>query len=311
MRSTLRWMVLAVAYGACAAAPAAQDEARVPSPAAKVSRQLVEQKEAFVKRLLSDSATARRIESGNNAEARKHLAAAQERYGKAVLSIRNNDIAGADRQLNEATWFIGKARQLVPDPLTRDVEHRARYAQMLDSVESLKVSYQRHLQRMQGGPPGAPVSDALLVKVAQLVDAAKGFANAKRVAQANKALSDAEQTLMVGLSRVLGAKTIEYAQHFATPAEEYAHELERNRSYGDLIPIALAEFKPGSEAIREVQNFTDANRKLREQAQQHAARNDHRSALAALRGGTARLQNALAAAGLRVPPDPKPERVQR
>lgn len=299
-------IMLAAAFCACVATHAAQGETRVPGPAVKVSRQLVEQKEAFVKRVLSDSPAVRRIEAGNKAEARKYLAGAQESYAKAVLSIKNNDIAGADRQLNEATWLIGKARQLVPDDLTHSVAQRERYAQMLESVESLRISYQRHLQRTKGQPPGVAVSDAQLVKAAQLVDSAKSLANSGEVAPANKALSDAEKTLMVGLSRVLGVKTIEYAQRFETPAEEYAYELERNRSYADLIPIALAEFKPDSEAIREVQHSVDTNRRLREQAQRHAEKKEHRSALAALRGGTAHLQSALAAAGLRVPQYPKP-----
>lgn len=300
MTRALRWLLLATASLACTAAPA-QREAKAPGPAAKVSRQLVEQKEAFVKRLLSDSPAVRRIEASNDAEARKYLAGAQESFTRAVLSIRNNDIAGADRQLNEATSLIGKARQLVPDPLTRDIEHRVRYVQVLESVESLRASYQRHLQRARGQPPGTPVDDAHLFKAAQLVDAAKSLANSERIAQANQALSEAERVLMVGLTWLLGTRTIEYAQRFETLAEEYAYELERNGGYAELVPIALTEFKPGSEAIREVQSLLDANRRLREQAQRHAAKKDHRAALAVLRRGTAQLQGALAVAGLRVP----------
>lgn len=301
----LQWIALAVTSGTCVAAYAAQGEAKVPSPAVSASRQLVEQKAAFLKRVFSDSPAIRRIEAGNNAEARKFLASAQENFRNAVLSIKNNDIAGADKQLNEATWLIGKARQLVPDPLARNVEHRVRYAQMLDSIESLRISYQRHLQRARPQPPEA--ADALLVKVAQLVDRAKGHAESEQVVQANKSLAEAERTLMTGLGRVLGSKTIEYAQRFETPAEEYAYELERNRGYADLIPIALDGFKPRGEAVREARQFVDANRGLREQAQRHAAAEDYHSALTALRSGTAQLQSALAAAGLHVPQGPRPQ----
>ncbi len=302
-----QWIVLAITGCAYAVGQAADSEIKVPSPPSKVSRQLVEQKEAFLKRVLSDSPAAKRIEASRNAEARKHLAGAQESYTKAVLSIRKNDFAAADRQLNEATWLIGKARQLVPDPLTRGVEHRARYAQMLESVESLRLSYHRHLQRVKEQDSGVAASDAQLVKVARLVDTAKSLASSEQIAQANKTLDEAEQVLMVGLSRVLGTKIIKYALRFETPAEEFAYELERNRSYADLIPIALAAFNPGSQSIREVQHFVDINRRLHEQAQQHSGKKDYRAALKALRDGTAQLQNALAAAGLRVPQDPKPE----
>ena len=296
-----QWTALALTGCACATAVAAQSEAKAPGAAVNASRQLVEQKLAFVQRVLADSPAARRIEASNHAAAKKYLAGAQENYSSAVLSIRNDDVAAADRQLNEATRLIGKARQLVPDPLTHNVEQRVRYAQMLDSVEALRISYQRHLQRARPQPTGMGANDALLAKVAQLVDSAKSLAQSQQVVPANKSLSEAERTLMLGLGRVLGSKTVEYAQRFETPADEYAYELERNRSYADLIPIALDRFKPGGEAARETRHFVDGNRGLREQAQRHAEAKDYRAALTALRSGTTQLQSALAAAGLRVP----------
>ena len=307
MKRLLQWSALALTSCACAAAISALGEAKVTSPAPSASRQLVEQKLEFLKRVLSDSPAAKRIEASNNAAAKKYLASAEENYRNAMLSVKRDDVAAADKQLNEATSLIGKARQLVPDPLAHNVEHRVRYAQVLDSVESLRISYQRHLQRARPQPAGTGANDALLAKVAQLVDSAKSLAQSEKVMQANKSLTEAERTLMVGLSRVLGSKTVEYAQRFESPAEEYAFELERNRSYADLIPIALDRLKPGGEALRETREFADGNRGLREQAQRHADAKDYRAALTALRSGTTRLQSALAAAGLRVPQDQKSE----
>lgn len=302
MTRPLPWLALALC--ACASGPLDAAEVRTPGPAVRASRQLIEQKLAFLKGALSDSPALRRIEAGDSAEARKLLAAAQENYRNAVLSFKNNDLAGADKQLNVATSLIGKARQLAPDATARNVEHRVRYAQMLESVESLRISYQRQLQRAKP-PRGEVEGDALLVNVVRLIDDAKGLAKAEQVARANQTLAEAERSLMTGISRALGSKTIEYAQRFDTPVDEYDYELDRNRSYAELIPIALSEFKPGVEAVREAQGFLNANRGLREQAQQRAAAKDYRAALAALRNGTTQLQKGLAAAGLRVPPDPK------
>jgi len=301
MRRLLQRSALALTSCAYVAAFAAQGEANAQSPAVDASRQLVEQKVEFLKRVLSDSPSAKRIEASDNAAAKKFLASAQENYRSALVSIKNNDIAAADKQLNEATASVGKARQLVPDPHTQNFEYRVRYAQLLDSVESLRISYQRQLQRAKPQRTGTGANDALLTQVAQLVDSAKGLAQSEQVMQANKSLSEAERMLMVGMSRVLGSKTIEYAQRFESPAEEYAYELERNRSFADLIPIALDRFKAGGETVRETRKFTDANRGLREQAQRHADAKDYPAALTALRSGTTQLQSALAAAGLRVP----------
>lgn len=295
----------------CALLGASQDvtaaEARAPASAVSVTKQLVEQKEGLVKRLLADSPAAKRVEGSGNAEARKHLAAAQDAYNKALAAIKANDLNSADKQLNEATWMLGKARQLVPDPVTRNIEHRVRYAQMVESVESLKATYQRHLQR---GRINA-AADAQMIKAVQLIDSAKNQANAEQLEQANRTLGEAEKLLMVNIGRVLGTRTIEYAQRFESPTEEYGFELDRNRSYGELIPIALAEFKPSSEAIRQVNYFVETNRQMREQAQQHAAKKNYREALVAIRGGTGYLQSALGAAGLHVPQDIKTETAAR
>ena len=303
MKRLLQCSALALSSCAYLAAFAAQGEAKVASPAVDASRQLVEQKVDFLKRVLSDSPAAKRIEASSNAAAKKYLASAQENYRSALLSIKNNDLAAADKQLNEATASVGKARQLVPDPQAQNFEYRVRYAQLLDSVESLRISYQRQLQRARPQPAETVANDALLTKVAQLVDSAKSLAQSEQIMQAGKSLAEAERMLMVGMSRALGSKTVEYAQRFETPSEEYAYELERNRSYADLIPIALDRFKAGGEAIRETRQFTEANRGLREQAQRHADAKEYPAALTALRSGTTQLQNALAAAGLRVPQD--------
>ena len=156
MKRLLQWSALALTSCACVAAFAAQGEAKAPSPAVDASRQLVEQKADFLKRVLADSPAAKRIEVSNNATAKKYLASAQENYRSALLAIKNDDRAAADKQLNEATASVGKARQLVPDPHVQNVEYRVRYAQMLDSVESLQISYQRQLQRAKQQPMGRP-----------------------------------------------------------------------------------------------------------------------------------------------------------
>ncbi len=306
MTRVLPWMVLLGGACASAIAVAAQSEAKAPGSAVKISRQLVEQKEALVKRVLFDSPAVRRIEASGNNDAKQYLAGAQDSYRKAVISIRSADLAGADMQLNHATRLISEARQLAPDEHMRSLEQHARYTQLLKSVESLRLSYQKYLQRANVQPRG----DAHLPRVTRLVDTAKSLAASDQLTRANSALGEAEQVLMAGISQVLGSKTIEYAQRFETADEEYLHEHERNRSYADLISIALAEFKPGSAAIREVQRFVDTNRQLREQAERHAARKEHRAGVAALRSGTSHLQSALAAAGLRVPQDEKPQRSQ-
>ena len=60
MTRLLQLTALALSACACAATCVAQGEAKVPSPAVSASRPLVEQKLAFVKRVLADSPAAKR-----------------------------------------------------------------------------------------------------------------------------------------------------------------------------------------------------------------------------------------------------------
>lgn len=307
MKTTLAWAGLAVCLSVATGETTIAAEVRAPGSTVGATKNLIEQKEALVKRLLADSPAAKRVEGSGNTEAKKHLAAAQEAYTKALAALKANDLNAADKQLNDATWMIGKARQLVPDPATRNIEHRVRYAQMVESVESLKATYQRHLQRGRM----RPASDPQMTRAVQLIDSAKNQANAEQLEQANRTLSEAERLLMVNIGRVLGTREIEYAQRFESPADEYGFELDRNRSYSELIPVALAEFKPGSEAIRQVNYFVETNRQMREQAQRLAAKKSYKEALVAIKGGTGYLQSALGAAGLQVPQDAKLETAGR
>jgi len=307
MKPKIIWLGQALCVQLLTSALALAAEIRAPASSTGISKSLVTQKETLVKHLLADVPAARRVEGSGNAEAKKNIAAARDAYQKALVALKANDLTNADKQLNDATWMIGKARQLVPDPVSHNSEHRVRYAQMVASVESLKATYQRHLQRGRI----QPASDPQMVRAVQLIDGAKREANADHLERANRTLAEAERLLMVNIGRVLGTRTIEYAQRFESPAEEYGFELDRNRSYTELIPIALAEFKPDSEAIRQVNYFVETNRQMREQARQFAGKQNYKDALAAIRGGTGYLQSALGAAGLRVPQETKIESAGR
>ncbi len=307
MKSVITWLGAALCACLLNGEWALAADARVPASSVDISKSLVVQKEALVKLLLADSPAVKRVEGSDNVEAKKNFTAARDAYQKALAALKVNDLRNADKQLNDATWMIGKARQLVPDPIRNNIEHRVRYAQMVASVESLKATYQRHLQRGRIAPAG----DAHMINAGQLIDSAKREANAEYLEQANRTLGAAERLLMTHIGRVLGTRTIEYAQRFESLSDEYAFELDRNRSYTELIPIALAEFKPDSEAIRQVNYFVETNRQMREQAQQLAAARKFRDALAAIRGGTGYLQSALRAAGLQVPSETKIESAGR
>jgi len=267
-------------------------------------RATVEQKEALVRKLLTDAPIASRIAAADNDEARKLIAAAAAHHGDARRLLGENALREADARLNEAMWAIGRARQLVPDNASRAIEQRVRYRRLMESVEGIRASYERHLSRSLGLSTGTPLRDAALDESTARLEEARTLLNAERLHDATQALERAEQVLLVGLNRVLGSTTLDYAPKFDTPADEYAHEMDRNRSFLSLVPVALHEFRPTIEAMQLVNRYVESNTAQVGLASRHAERREWRDALRSLRQGTTYLQRALGAAGLAVPQAP-------
>lgn len=292
---------LAATLGLALAAAGARAQTAAPPPGPEVTPALVRSKELMVQRLLTDSPAVQRIVNSENKEARELFQAAQGQYNGAAAAMKAGDLARANELLNEAMWTLGRARQLVPDDMNRKIEQRVRYGRLMASTEALRSSYRRHLARAKGVPAGTvPASDEL-ERIQSWMDEARAYADSEQLTEAIRSLEKAEQGLMAGLNSVLGSATLEYAHRFETQAEEFAWELDRNRSYGELVPLALGELKPTDDARRLVERYVEQSAALRSQAEQDAGRKDWDKALKAIRNGTSYLQRALLAAGLVVP----------
>ncbi len=280
------------------------------SGAAEEAGVLLRQKQALVKRLLADDSAAGRIAASGNEQAMRFVAAAAEHHANSEALTERGEFARADKLLNEAMWAIGKARQMVPDNMTRLIELRVRYARLLGAVDALRSSFEHNLRRIREITSRVPVPDSDLRAVSALIEEAKSYATAESPARAVERLELAEHRLLIALNRLLGSTTLNYTERFETPAGEFSYELERHNSYASLVPIALERFNPGPAALRLVERYADNGRAAAAKAEQQAAKKDYRSALKSVRLATAHLQRALGAAGLAVPseiPDQKTE----
>lgn len=298
----IRWVFVVLFWGLAqivlAQAPVQQSGGNIPAGLA--------QKQAFARSLIEDAPAAERIQASQNAEALRLFALAKDSYSSALAALKNGNFASAEKQFNEAMSAMGKARRLVPDAAALVAKQRAEYAQKLESVESLKKSYLAYL-KSAGRKPGATdkeTEESASLGIFRLMEAAKKHAAEGQPGDALRALEKAEQVMRSALSRVLGSAVLEYTMKFETPAEEYAFELERNRSYLELIPVAIAELKPSDEAKQKIEGLVERNRVAIEQAHEYAGQKDYRRALASVNTGTGYLQLALTAAGLVVPHEP-------
>lgn len=284
-RDAARWLV-PLSAALFAAAVSAQDAA---------ARRTVEQKLELVRQLVSDSPAARRIAASGNAHAQRHLDEGRRHFERAGEALRAGDIAAAGAAADEALWSFGRARQLVPDDMSRTIAERVRYQQLLQSAERMVPTFRDHLAH--AGAADAPD----LAAAVDLIEQAKTLAAAERIAEANRALLQAERHLLVGLSRTIGDRTLVYRAHFETPAQEFDYELERHRSLHELVPVAIDELKPGEEARASIRQLVERSQSLRARAVALAGEHRHEGALETVREATVLLQRALTTAGLAMP----------
>ncbi len=258
------------------------------------------QKQEFARGLVEDLSVVKRIQASQDAEAQRLLTVAGDSYNNALVALKNGDFASADKQLNESMSAIGKARRRVPDVAALAGKQRAAYQKLLESIESMQKSYFSYFKRAKSssGSSGSEADERMRLGVDKLVDSAQNHAKDGRMGEALQALEKAEQGMKSALGRILGATTLEYTQKFDTIAEEYAFELERNRSYLELVPVAIEELKPTEDARQTIDTLLEQDRAAIDLAHEYERLRDYAKALANTRAATSYLQLALSAAGL-------------
>jgi hypothetical protein len=118
---------LLVAAGALWLATGAQaDEA---------ARQQLEQRIRLTSALLADSPTAQRITTSGHAAAVTHLDEGRVHHAVAQDRLRQGDLDGARRAVDEALHHVTMARRLVPDQAGRQAVARQRHGEVLANTK--------------------------------------------------------------------------------------------------------------------------------------------------------------------------------
>lgn len=296
VRSRMRHLTMAL--GLAATVPAAAQATDAPPPMrAEVSRSAVDQKAAMIDRLLFNSPLAARIQGSTNDDSRRHFLNARELFTHARALTGTGQLRGADALLNEAIWEIGRAQTLAPDQNARLADERARYQQLKDSVEALMRTY----QLAELAPRNDAPAERGAARAVAALEQARAASDQGRIVEANRTMEQALTLLLKDALTRLNGQTLVYDRRFANSREEFHFESERFRSYEQLIPLALVEYRPSKEALALIDRYVRQGRSLRDRAQAQAAANDHAQAILTMVEGTDVLQRALQASGLTVP----------
>ena len=274
---------LALAPAAWAQAPAGGDGGQ---------RRLIEQKRDLADNMLYQSAGAKRIAASSDQAAQQQLAEARGLFDRARAALDANDLKTADSLLSEALRKMSKAARQVPDAAAEEDEKRQRFNKTLAEIEGFQSAYESSMQRL-----GSESTAAALKQVSESVTKAKSLADKGKWDEANQVLSDAHGVMVNSMNKLLASKTITYELKFDSPKAEFEYELKRNQSYEELVPMALANFRPPEDVVKQVEEFVGKGQELRAAAKKQAVAGDYQSALDTLSESTGYMQTAVEQAG--------------
>jgi tetratricopeptide (TPR) repeat protein len=293
-RLSLAAIVFAGAVSAVAALPVRAADA--PS-----SQQVaLENKTQLVKQLLSQSLVMQRIAQSGNAQAKKLLADAQALQAMAAAEAGAGRQEAAIKLLDEALRDVAAASRLVPDPVQMAVQERARYASLSEATRTFVGLYQGLSKRMAARQVAMPAA-LDLERVNGMMATADTLAGGGDHKGANVVLGDAYKSVVAALNKTLMAETIVYDLKFDSPADEFKHELARNRSYEELVPLAISQLNIARDSAQLSERYVQQSKGMRDAAQKAAAGGDYQAALKTIQEATSQLQRALRVAGVIVP----------
>ena len=295
------WLA-AAALAAAGAVPAADVPASAGAPAqvpAGQAQAALASKLRLVKLLLEQSPAVQRIPASGNAVAKKKLADAQGLYTQAKTAAEAGSGEAAIKLLDDALRQIVAASYLVPDAAQQAAQDRGRYTGLAEAVRTFQQLYRNVSTRMAAKKAQVPSLD--MGKINADVERAASLAAAGNHAEANALLNGAYKTIVTAMNRMLSAETIVYDQKFESPADEFRHELARNQSFDDLVPVAISELNTPRESAALAERYVQQSRDLRKKAEQQSAGGDVATAIKLLQDATGHLQRALRIAGVVVP----------
>ncbi len=256
--------------------------------------QLLQQKMALVEKLIG---ALPKDNAANSPDLRKHADEAKAHLTKARASLAAGDHQATEAELDQAMRHLSRARK---GSAGINKEEREAYNQISHSMESMLESYKQSVERIDQKDPRRAQANTNINQVALMMEQARRLAE-NQIKAATSMMLAAQKSMLQGYSTVIGTDTVVYSQTFGSPKEEYRYELERNKSYQELIPLAKAELKPSPEVVLKMETMVEENRVKLKLAEVKAGQFDYTAAVASLREGTEVLQRALLNAGLMVP----------
>jgi hypothetical protein len=260
------------------------------------SRQEVEQKMTMAKQMLYSSSGVKRLEGGGDSSthqaARLILNEARVLLDSARVAFDNKFLKEADDLAGEAMRQAGVAFRLQPDPARILQQEKSRYAHLQEEIRTFLDS--KMVTSASSSPPE-------LEQIRESMKKAQTLADKGSFVEANELLAKARKSINATISKLMVSKTVSYEVKFDSPKDEFEYEMHRHQSIVDLLPLAVAEYKPSKETLKEVDVAMERVKQLQTAAEKLAAGGDFKAAMRTLKQSTNEVYSAMELVGLVVP----------
>lgn len=296
MSKLLRALILGalVASSTSAVSQEAQSGAVQAPKMAVPTKEQLERKLENVRTLLTSSSAAKQIEASGNDDAKAKRQEALAMHAKAEKELAKGNLAEANRLLGEAPKLLFlAARGAAPEQIVGDKQKRD-YENRLSSVQEL-LSAQKRI----GAEKQAADMKQTTESIETLVARAEEIAKTGKYVDAKQVLDQAYLYAKTAVTSMRAGDTLVRSLNFATKAEEYAYELDRNDTHHLLLKVLVEE--QGKTLPQFAEKFLTAAGDLRKAAEEAAQKGNHEEGVKLLEESTGNLAKAIRSAGIFIP----------
>ena len=260
-------------------------------------REQLERKFTSTATLIENSSAAKQIESSGVAAAAAQRSRARELHRQAGEALRAGQLEATAKLLDEASraMFDG-VRLAAPEQLVAR-QQRADFDARMESTRALLDAQKRIAAEKSTGPRAGELSQRIEALMAEASELARGG----RLVDARRTLDQAYLAVKAAIGTLREGETVVRSLNFASKAEEYVYEVDRNDTHQMLVRMLLNDKRGGAGVDTMVEQSVAAAAKLRAQAEEQAARRDHEAAVLTLEQSTRELVKAIRGAGVYIP----------
>jgi hypothetical protein len=278
-----------LALGLCAAAVQAQ------TPQAPDAAQLQRKLES-TSTLIERSSGAKQVEASGGADAAAQRTRARELHATAAEALKAGRLDEAAKLLDDASRAMFESVRLAAPQTLIARKQRTDFDARMESTRALLEAQKRIAAEKSAGPRAGELSR----EVESLMAQASATAERGQLVEARRTLDQAYLAVRTAIGNLRGGDTIVRTLNFASKAEEYLYEIDRNDAHRMLVQMLLKDKRGGATDTMVDHAVAEAAR-LRAQAEDEAGRRNHEAAVRTLEESTRELVKAIRGAGVYIP----------